>query len=260
MPEPLAFAYAAVLGLIFGSFLNVVIHRLPLGQSVVMPRSRCPFCDGEIRFLDNVPVLSFLILRARCRRCSAPISWRYPLVELTTAGLFVACVARFGITLEAAVGALFCTLLLVLAMIDADHYLLPDKITLPGILLGLVFQVLGWLPRTTFTEAIAGTLVGAGCLILTINFWYWLREEEGMGMGDVNMLAMVGAFLGWEGVAITLFSSALAGAVTGLALVLTGKLNLRSKLPFGTFLALGAMIALFFGTEIAAYYRDILLR
>lgn len=257
MPEPLLYLYAATLGLIFGSFLNVVIHRLPAGVSIVLPRSRCPFCDGEIRFRDNVPVLSFLLLRGKCSRCGAPISWRYPMIELITAGLFVACAWRFGLSLETAVAALFCMLMLVLAMIDADHYLLPDKLTLPGIILGLALQP--WWPRTTFLEAVAGTLIGAGGLILTINFWYWLREEEGMGMGDVNMLALVGAFLGWEGVAITLFSSALAGAVTGLALVLTGKLNLRSKLPFGTFLALGGVISLFWGEAIARHYREILL-
>lgn len=257
MPTPFLFLYAAILGLIFGSFLNVVIHRLPLGRSIVLPRSRCPYCDGEIRFRDNIPVLSFLLLRRRCSRCGGPISWRYPLIELTTAGLFVACAARFGLTVEAAIGALFCMLMLALAMIDADHYLLPDKITLPGIVLGLALQP--WLPRTTFVEAVAGVLIGAGGLVLTINFWYWLREEEGMGMGDVNMLALVGAFLGWEGVALTLFTSALAGAVTGLALVLTGKLNLRSKLPFGTFLALGGVVSLLWGDGIAAYYREILL-
>ncbi len=257
MPAPLFHLYAGVLGLIFGSFLNVVIHRLPLGRSIVLPRSRCPFCDGDIHFLHNIPVLSFLALRGRCGRCRAPISWRYPLVELATGGLFVACAVRFGLTAEAAIGALFCLLMLALAMIDADHYLLPDKITLPGVILGLTLQP--WLPRTTFLEAVAGTLIGAGGLILTINFWYWLRDEEGMGMGDVNMLALVGAFLGWEGVAITLFTSALAGAVTGLALVMTGKLNLRSKLPFGTFLAAGGVVALLWGDQIAAYYREILL-
>lgn len=258
MPEPILYLYAALLGLIFGSFLNVVIYRVPAGRSIVRPRSCCPFCDGEIRVRDNIPVISFLLLRGRCHRCGAPISWRYPIIELTTAALFVACAWRFGLTMEAAVGAIFCILMLVLAMIDADHFLLPDKITLSGIVLGLALQP--WLPSTTFLEAVAGTLIGAGGLILTINFWYWLREEEGMGMGDVNMLAMVGAFLGWEGVAITLFSSALAGAVTGLALVLTGKLNLRSKLPFGTFLALGGVISLFFGSEIVALYRDLLLQ
>ena len=257
MPQPFLYLYAAVFGLIFGSFLNVVIHRLPLGQSLVRPRSRCPYCGGEIRFRDNVPLLSFLVLRGRCGRCSAPISWRYPMIELTTAALFVACAARFGFTAEAAVAAVFCMLMLVLAAIDADHFILPDKITLPGIVLGLALQP--WIPRTTFLGAVVGTLIGAGCLILTINFWYWLREEEGMGMGDVNMLAMVGAFLGWEGVAITLFFSALAGAAAGLALVLTGKLNLRSKLPFGTFLALGGVVALFWGEAIAAHYREILL-
>ncbi len=257
MPEYLFYLYAAVLGLIFGSFLNVVIYRLPLGQSIVLPRSRCPFCDGEIKMLHNIPVLSYLFLRGRCGRCAAPISGRYPLIELGTCGLFVGSAVHFGLTVEAAIAALFCVLMLTLAMIDVDHYLLPDKITLPGIILGLALQP--WLPRTTFLEAVAGALIGAGGLILTINFWYWLREEEGMGMGDVNMLALVGAFLGWEGVAITLFTSALAGAVTGLALVATGKLNLRSKLPFGTFLAFGGVVALFWGDRIAAYYRDILL-
>jgi leader peptidase (prepilin peptidase)/N-methyltransferase len=257
VPQPFLYLYAALFGLIFGSFLNVVIHRLPLGLSLVKPRSRCPYCDGEIRVLDNIPVLSFLVLRGRCSRCGAPISWRYPLIELTTALLFVACAARFGFTIEAGVGAIFCMLMLVLAMIDADHFILPDKITLPGIILGLALQP--WIPRTTLIDAVVGTLIGAGGLILTINFWYWIREEEGMGMGDVNMLAMVGAFLGWEGVAITLFISALAGAVAGLALVLRGKLNLRSKLPFGTFLALGGVVALFWGEAIAAHYREILL-
>ncbi len=257
MPEPFLYLYAAALGLLFGSFLNVVIYRLPAGRSIVMPRSRCPYCDGEIRVLDNIPVISFLLLKGRCSRCGAPIAWRYPLIELATAALFVACAARFGLTAEAAISALFCMLMLTLAMIDADHYLLPDRLTLPGIILGLALQP--WLQRTTFLEAVAGVLIGAGSLVLTINFWYWLREEEGMGMGDVNMLALVGAFLGWEGVAITLFSSALAGAAAGLALVVTGKLNLRSKLPFGTFLAVGAVVSLFWGQEIAAHYRGILL-
>lgn len=256
MPEPFLYLYAALLGLIFGSFLNVVIYRLPAGRSIVMPRSRCPYCDGEIRFLDNIPVISFLLLRRRCSRCGAPIAWRYPLIELATAALFVACAARFGLTLEAAISALFCMLMLTLAIIDADHYVLPDRLTLPGIILGLALQP--WLPRSTFAEAVAGVLIGAGVLILTINFWYWLREEEGMGMGDVNMLAMIGAFLGWQGVVVTLASATVAGATFGLALLALGRLNMRARLPFGVFLALGALFALFFGRPLLAAYLELL--
>lgn len=249
--------YAAVVGLVVGSFLNVVIYRLPRGQSIIAPRSRCPWCGGAIRLLHNVPLASFLLLKRRCSRCGAPIAWRYPLIEALTATLFVLCALRFGATLEAAAGALFCALMLALAAIDIDHFVLPDRITLPGIIVGLALQP--WLPGTRFLEAVGGVLIGAGILVMIINYWYWLRGEEGMGMGDVNMLALVGAFLGWEGVAVTLFTSALAGALTGLALMLAGKLDLRSKLPFGAFLAIGAVVSLFWGEPIAGHYKDLLL-
>ena len=248
----IGYLWAATLGLVTGSFLNVVIHRLPRARSFVLPRSRCPWCGGAIRPLDNLPVVSFLWLRGRCRACRAPISLRYPLIEALTAGLFVACLARFGPTPEAAISAVLCCLLVVLAAIDVDFLVLPDAITLPGILLGLAAQPL--LPRTTFADAAIGTLAGAGVMILLINFWYWWRGEEGMGMGDVNMLALVGAFLGWRGVAVTLFAGAVAGALTGLALILRGRLRLGSKLPFGAFLALGGLVALFVGETLVDAY------
>lgn len=248
--------YAALVGLVTGSYLNVVIHRLPRGESTVMPRSRCPWCGGGIRARDNLPVLSYLLLRGRCRRCGAPISWRYPAFEALTAVLFVAIVERFGLTLEALVSLLFGCLMLVLAAIDFDHFLLPDRLTLPAILVGLAAQP--WLPRTSFLDAVLGVAIGAGLLILLINFWYWLREEEGMGMGDVNMLAMVGAFLGWQGVLVTFALGTVAGAICGLALHFSGRLELRGRLPFGLFLALGALVALFFGDRLVAYYTGLL--
>ena len=248
--------YAALLGLVTGSYLNVVIHRLPRGESTVMPRSRCPYCGGGIRARDNLPVLSYLLLRGRCRRCAAPISWRYPAFEAATAVLFVAVAERFGFTLEALVSLVFGCLLLVLAAIDFDHFLLPDRLTLPGILVGLAAQPL--LPRTSFLDAILGVAIGAGLLILLINFWFWLREEEGMGMGDVNMLAMVGAFLGWQGVLVTFALGTVAGAICGLALHLAGRLELRGRMPFGLFLALGALAALFAGDRLVAYYASLL--
>jgi leader peptidase (prepilin peptidase)/N-methyltransferase len=244
--------YAALLGLICGSFLNVVVHRLPRGGSVVRPRSSCPWCGGAIAAWDNVPVVSYLVLGGRCRRCRAPISPRYPLLEAATALLFIASVARFGPGPQGWIGAFFCWLLLALAAIDVEHFLLPDRITLAGVLAGLALQP--WLPETTWLDALLGVLVGAGLLVLGINFWYWWRGEEGMGMGDVNMLAMIGAFLGWQGVVVALFFAAFIGALTGVALMAVGRLGLRSKLPFGAFLAIGGLIALFWGPALLGRY------
>jgi leader peptidase (prepilin peptidase)/N-methyltransferase len=248
--------YAALLGLVTGSYLNVVIHRLPRGESTVLSRSRCPYCGGAIRARDNLPLLSFLLLRGRCRRCCAPISWRYPAVETATALMFVAIVERFGLSGETLIWLVFGCLLLTLATIDLDHFLLPDRLTLPAIVVGLAAQPL--LPRTTLLDAVVGVMIGAGLLILLINFWYWLRDEEGMGMGDVNMLAMVGAFLGWQGVLVTFALATVAGALAGLALLLAGRLELRGRLPFGLFLALGALTALFFGERLVASYAALL--
>jgi len=249
-------AATALLGLIVGSFLNVVIHRLPRGRSVVWPASACPWCEGRIAARDNIPILGYLLLGGRCRRCRAPISARYAVVEALTAALFVANLVRFGPTAEAVAGCLFSALVVALAGIDAEHLLLPDALTMPGILAGLALQP--WLPRTTLLDSLIGALVGAGLLILTMNLWYWLRQEEGMGLGDVNMLAMVGAFLGWKGVAVTLLVASLSGALTGLALILARSLSLKSKLPFGVFLALGAVVALLWGPELVDRYLKLL--
>jgi leader peptidase (prepilin peptidase)/N-methyltransferase len=241
----LIYVYAAVVGLVVGSYLNVLIYRLPRGESTVWSRSHCPYCAGTIRVRDNLPLVSFLLLRGQCRYCGAPISWRYPLVEAATATLFVSCVLRFGISPRAIIAAVFGCLMILLAVIDLEHFLLPDRITMPGILTGLAVSL--WLPRTSFLDAVVGALVGAGILILVINFWYWLREEEGMGMGDVNMMALIGAFLGWQGVLTALGMAAFAGSLVGLGLLVTRRGGLRSRLPFGTFLAFGALFSLFVG-------------
>lgn len=243
-----------------GSYLNVVVYRLPRGISTVLPRSRCPGCGNPIRARDNLPVLSFLLLRGRCRNCGARIGWSYPLVEAATALLFVACLLRFGPTPGALAAALFCCLMLVLALIDARHLLLPDRITLPGIALGLAIQP--WLPWDGLRSAAVGALLGAGVLLAMWAGWYLLRREEGMGLGDVKMLALIGAFLGWRGVLVALFFAALTGAATGLALMWTGGTGmqdgLKTKLPFGSFLALGGLVALFAGHEIAGWYARML--
>ncbi|MEE8138234.1 MAG: A24 family peptidase [Thermoanaerobaculia bacterium] len=257
--------YAAVLGLVVGSYLNVLVYRLPLAKSTVLPRSRCPYCSGSIRARDNIPLVSFLLLRRRCRRCGAPISWRYPLIEALTGLLFVLCLSRFGFTLEALASALFGCLMILLAAIDLEHFLLPDRITLSGIVAGLALQLIddilpsrheaaALFSRADLLEALVGALAGAGALILLINFWYWLRGEEGMGMGDVNMMALVGAFLGWKGALTALVLSATSGALVGIGLMVTGRLGMRSKLPFGVFIAFGGLMALFLGDRLIDHY------
>jgi leader peptidase (prepilin peptidase)/N-methyltransferase len=248
--------YVAILGLIVGSYLNVVIYRLPLGLSTVYPRSRCPGCGSLIRARDNVPVLSFLLLRGRCRNCGTAISWRYPLVEAATGGLFVACLLCFGLAPQAVVAMVFACLMLVLALIDYDHMLLPDRITLSGIVVGLATQIVA--PLAGLGPAVLGALLGAGILLAVWGLWWVVRREEGMGLGDVKMLALVGAFLGWQGVLVALFFGALSGSVIGLALMRRGSVGLRSKLPFGVFLAVGGVVALFFGDALVAWYAGLL--
>lgn len=245
---------ASLFGLIVGSYLNVVVYRLPRGLSTVRPGSSCPHCGAQVRALDNIPLLSFLWLRGRCRSCGGSISIRYPLVELATALLFGACVATFGGRLEAVAAAIFCALMLALALIDLEHLLLPDKLTFPGIAAGLLLQP--WIAGVSLLDAVVGALIGAGLLILLINVWYWLREEEGMGLGDVNLMAVIGAFLGWKGVLFALLCGALLGALVGLALMALRRMDMSSKLPFGTFLAIGALVALFSrGRLIDAYLQ-----
>jgi leader peptidase (prepilin peptidase)/N-methyltransferase len=188
--------------------------------------------------------------------CRGRISWRYPLVEAATAALFVGCVERFGVTWQAAAAALFGALLLALAAIDHEHYLLPDVITLPGLGIGLLVSL--WAPWIGWRDALLGAAVGGGGLWLLAQAWILFRREEGMGLGDVKMLAMIGAFLGWKGVVVTVFLASFAGAALGLALIARGRLDLRSKLPFGVFLAAGALVALFVGDRLVAAYARLL--
>ena len=256
--------YVAVFGLIVGSYLNVVIYRVPLGKSTVLPRSRCPSCDAPIRALDNLPVVSWLLLRGRCRDCGAGISWRYPLIEALTAALFVACYMVFGLRPDALIAVVFGCLMIALAMIDFDHLILPDRITWPGIAFGLLaWTALGWLHgrlRGYVLDSVLGALLGGGLILAIWGLWYLIRKEEGMGLGDAKMLALIGAFLGWRAVLVTFFLAVLSGSIVGLALVGRGAQGMNEgmklKLPFGFFLALGGLAALFAGPQlIDAYLR-----
>lgn len=239
-------------GLILGSFLNVVIHRLPKDESVVTPRSRCPVCRTPIRARDNIPVLSFLLLRGRCRACGHPISWRYPLVEALTALLFALTVHRFGPVPETALLLLFLCGLIVVTFIDLDLQIIPNVITLPGIPLGLAAGILFGDPP--FLERLLGTLTGAGFLYLVLFYGGALYGQDAMGEGDLNLIALIGAFLGWRGVVVTVLLGCLSGSVVGLSLIGLGRLHRRQHIPFGPFLSLGAVIALFWGDWLIARY------
>jgi leader peptidase (prepilin peptidase)/N-methyltransferase len=241
---------AALFGLVIGSFLNVCIVRLPAQQSVVTPRSRCPGCGQPIAWFDNVPVASWLILGGKCRSCGARISILYPLVELATALIWGWMAWRYGLSLEALKGALFATILLGIAMTDAREYLIPDEFTIGGLVLGLVFAAIGG------TAELGQAAIGAGAGFLLL--WLvglggtWLFKEEAMGGGDIKMMAMVGAFVGWQGVLLTVFLGALAGTLIFLPLTLLGR---RKLVPFGVFLALGAAITHVIGPAIMTWYR-----
>lgn len=241
----------AVLGLCVGSFLNVCIYRLPRGQSLVSPASRCPACGRSLRWFDNVPVVSWLVLRGRCGQCQAPISAQYPIIEVLTAiaWVFIAWITPPGWLLASRL--VLGTALIVLFMIDLEHQLLPNAITLPGIVTGFAFSLV---THPGAIESLIGIAVGGGVLYAIAAGYYLLRKEEGMGMGDVKMLAMVGAFLGWRAVLLTLVLASFAGAVFGVAIMVLQRGSLRYALPFGTFLAVATFVAMLVGEEILAWY------
>jgi leader peptidase (prepilin peptidase)/N-methyltransferase len=224
---------------------------LPRGQSLVAPPSRCPSCERPLRWYHNIPIVSWLVLRGRCGHCQAPISMQYPIIELVTALIWVLIVWLTPAGWLLASRLVFATALIVLFMIDLEHQLLPNVITLPGIVVGLAFSFVA--PPGPADSAL-GVLLGGGVLYAIAAAYYLLRKEEGMGMGDVKMLAMVGAFLGWRAVLLTLVLSSFAGAVIGMALVGLQRGSMRYALPFGTFLAVGALIAMLFGEDLLTWY------
>ena len=249
--DSLLLIYIAFTGLCIGSFLNVVIYRLPIGQSLVSPGSRCPKCGYALRWYDNVPVVSWTMLGGRCRQCRVPISAQYPIVEIITALLFllVAWLTPMGPLLVSRL--ILVAMLVALFGIDLEHQILPNSITLPGIIVGLLFSLItppGW------QDALIGAALGAGILYGIAAAYYAVRREEGLGMGDVKMLAMVGAFLGWKAVLGTLVLSSLSGAAIGLALIATQRGGMKLALPFGTFLALGTLAAMLAGEPLIAWY------
>lgn len=250
-PEPVTILAAVLFGLCIGSFLNVVIYRLPLGQSLATPPSRCRQCGYSLRWFDNIPVLSWLFLRGRCRKCGTSVSWQYPLVELITAALFVLVVWLTPMGPLVAARLILVCILIALFGIDLEHQILPNVITLPGIVVGLLFSLIA---PPGLKDALIGAVLGGGILYAIAAGYYLWRREEGMGMGDVKMLAMLGAFLGWKAVLVTLVFASFSGAIVGMGMMAVQRGGMKYALPFGTFLALGAVAAMFAGDPLIAWY------
>ncbi|MFW6010953.1 MAG: prepilin peptidase, partial [Desulfosalsimonas sp.] len=212
-------------GLCVGSFLNVCISRIPAGNSIVSPGSRCPVCGEPIRFYDNIPVISYLLLRAKCRNCAVPISPRYPAVEVITGAMAVFLLLKFGFGISSLIYFIFISSLLIITFIDIDHQIIPDSISLAGIIAGLAFSFI--LPEITFADSVIGALAGGGSLFAVAMGYYLLTGKEGMGGGDVKLLAMIGAFTGWQGVIFTVFAASATGTIIGLALMAAKGKNMK---------------------------------
>lgn len=245
-----------VFGTVFGSFLNAVIHRLPLGESLMRP-SRCPKCGRPIRWYHNVPVFGWLWLRGRCRDCRARISIRYPLVELAAGLVMLSAIARWGPSPSALSTVIFSYLMLTLALIDVDHRILPNVITLPGAILGVALAFID--PRVAPLDALIGGVVGGGLLYGVAWAYLKARGREGMGMGDVKMMLLIGAFLGWRGALMTIFIGSLLGSVVGVAVIRLRQEEWEYALPFGTFLAAAAVIVDYWGPQILAWYLGMVM-
>lgn len=250
-PPGFVATFLVLWGLLIGSFLNVCIHRLPLKQSIVHPRSACPNCGYVLRWYDNVPIVSYTFLRGRCRSCSQPISLQYPIIEAITSVVFLLHWFAFGPTPLLPLRLLFACALIVLFMIDLEHQILPDLITLPGMIVGLAASV--FLPPGPLMSVL-GLLLGGGLLWGIAEAWLRLRKVDAMGFGDVKMLAMVGAWLGVKLVLLTFVISSMMGGVVGVLLIATRRAHLATKVPFGTMLAVAALVASLYGEAILAWY------
>jgi leader peptidase (prepilin peptidase)/N-methyltransferase len=252
IPEPVSLVVSALFGLCVGSFLNVVIARLPASRSIVHPGSACPRCGTPIAWYDNLPVLSYLMLGARCRSCKEPISWRYPLVEISTAILFLLATVQFGWSVQLLSALVLLSILVAITGIDFDHQLIPDALSLPGIAVGLLFSLapghLGWM------DSVLGVVVGGGIFAAIIVGSSLVLGQPGMGVGDVKLGAMLGAFLGWKLALLSILLSVLIGGPLAATLLATGRKGRKDPVPFGPFLALGGAISLFWGDALLSWY------
>jgi leader peptidase (prepilin peptidase) / N-methyltransferase len=243
---------AIIFGMVVGSFLNVCICRLPKNESIVSPPSHCPVCSYQICWYDNIPLVSYLLLRGKCRGCGAHISFQYPLVELLNGVLTLLLFLRFGPTTAFAALFIFCSALVVITFIDIEHQIIPDEISLPGIIVGFVLSF--FIPGHTWLNSLLGILLGGGSLLLVAYSYQKLTGKDGMGGGDIKLLAMMGAFLGWKAVPFIIFASSLAGSLIGISIMLLQKKDSKLAIPFGPYLAFGAVLYIFCGKLLIRWY------
>lgn len=246
---------AFIFGTVVGSFLNVCIYRIPEGESIAVPASHCRTCKKPVAFYDNIPLISFMLLKGKCRSCGTPLSWQYPLVELASGLLSAACIVKWGVGYTYAVGFLFCAALTVVTFIDLRHQIIPDVISLPGIVVGLVVSLV--LPRISFLDSLLGAALGGAILLVIRLAYYALTRQEGMGLGDVKLLAMMGAFLGWQSLLFIIMVASFSGALVGIGAMIIRKRDRRYQIPFGPFLSLGAVSYLLWGREIISWYLNL---
>lgn len=244
--------FALVFGMVVGSFLNVCICRMPKNESIVFPPSHCPGCSYQICWYDNIPLLSYLFLRGKCRGCGVHISLQYPLVELLNGVLTLLLFLRFGPTLAFATLFLFCSALVVITFIDIEHQIIPDEISLSGIVVGFILSF--FIPGYSWLNSLLGILLGGGTLLLVAYVYQRLTGKDGMGGGDIKLLAMMGAFLGWKAVPFILFASSLIGSIVGVSIMLLQKKDSKLAIPFGPYLAVGAVLYIFYGRSLIRWY------
>jgi len=246
-----------IFGLCIGSFMNVCIYRIPLSKSIVTPRSMCPGCNSLISAYDNLPVISYILLKGKCRNCGIPISFRYPLVETISGLTALSVFMKFGLSAEGLIYFVFISALLVMTFIDIDHRIIPDTISLPGIPIGFLLASLV-LPSMNYKTSLAGILTGGGSLLAVAWIYNLITKKEGMGGGDIKLLAMIGAFTGWKGVLFTIFVASAVGTLAGIAVMLKTQKGMKLAVPFGPFLSIGAIVYIFFGTDIISWYFRLL--
>jgi len=262
MSYSILMVFAFVFGLILGSFLNVCIYRIPLKKSILTPPSGCPGCGERIKFYDNIPIISYIILLGRCRHCHKPISIQYPIIELLTGllslSVFVNYYPDYG---QCAALLIFVSALIVISFIDLSHQIIPDSISIPGIVAGVIVTIIFNIVSTyqiTWYDSLIGVIGGGGILYIVAAGFEKLTGKEGMGGGDIKLLAMIGAWMGWRAIPLIILISSLTGSIIGVvALLMAGK-GLRTRIPFGPFLVIGTLVYLFFGSRIESWYFQLL--
>ncbi|MCF8009133.1 MAG: prepilin peptidase [Halanaerobiales bacterium] len=241
-----------ITGLIIGSFLNVVIHRLPLKKSIVFPSSHCPNCEAKLKYYDLIPVLSYIFIKGKCRYCAQKISLQYPIVETLTALLFLLTFLKYGLTSEFIIFILLISILIVVSFIDIKYQIIPNEITFIFIPLGLILSLL--FNHISFVNSLLGLVIPAGLLLL-IAFIY----KKGMGLGDVKLIGMIGVFIGWRYALVSIFIGALFGSLYGIYMMVIGNMDRKTKIPFGPFISLGAVIMILYGNLLIGWYLGLFI-